>query len=105
MSGRIWACKGDGEFEETTPLRLQEGNHRGATDFTKFQRGHGLSKIRVMGTRVLQNRVTNRVNFNEKQICKSSRFYSCYFVLLCFRLEQCNVFVRVNIVQEKRNLC
>ena len=66
MSERIWACKGDGEFEETTPLRLQEGNHRGATDLAKFQRGHGLHKICVMGTRVLQNRVTNRVNFDEQ---------------------------------------
>jgi hypothetical protein len=56
------------KFEETMPLRLQEGNHRGATDFAKFQRGHGLHKICVMGTRVLQNRVTNRVNFNKKQI-------------------------------------
>jgi hypothetical protein len=54
------------KFEEMTPLRLQEGNHRGATDFAKFQRGHGLHKICVMGTRVLQNRVTNRVNFNKK---------------------------------------
>jgi hypothetical protein len=65
VSERIWACKGDGEFEEMMPLRLQVGNHRGATDLAKFQRGHGLHKICVMGTRVLQSRITNR-NFNEQ---------------------------------------
>jgi hypothetical protein len=66
VSERIWACKGDGEFEETTPFRLQEGNHRGAMDLANFQRGHGLHAKFVMGTRVLQNRVTNRVNFDEQ---------------------------------------
>jgi hypothetical protein len=39
VSERIWACKGDGEFEETTPFRLQEGNHREAMDLANFQRG------------------------------------------------------------------
>jgi hypothetical protein len=45
VSERIWACKCDGEFEETMPLRLQEGNHRGATDLAKFQRAMDFTNL------------------------------------------------------------